>query len=313
VCIVNWNCRRELRRCLASLTPRRQGLRLEVIVVDNGSADGAADMVERDFPRARLLRNAANAGFARACNQAARLARGRFLFFLNNDTVAPAGALARLVAFARANPEAGLVGPRLSDRHGRVQCSARRRPTVAALLHRLTLLRWTGLFRPAYRRYRGRDADREATRPVEVLMGAALLMPRRLWRAVGGWDEGYTFGGEDIDLCARVARTHRVVYHPAVGVLHLGRASSRRHPGYSTAHTLVGIARSLRQTGTPRPALLAYKLAFTLDLPLRGLLLAGRWLAGRLRGRAAAAERARQELAGLAYFARHLMGAFWRA
>jgi GT2 family glycosyltransferase len=313
VCVVNWNCREELRRCLRSLTPRRQQLRLEVIVVDNGSTDGAAEVVERDFPRVRLVRNAGNAGFARACNQAAEVARGRYLFFLNNDTVVPPEALARLVAFARANPEAGLVGPRLRDGRGRVQCSARRRPTVAALLHRVTFLRWTRLFRSAYRRYRGRDVDPEATRPVEVLMGAALLMPRRIYREVGGWDEGYTFGGEDIDLCARVGLRHEVVYHPVVEVLHLGRVSSRRHTGFAAAMTLVGITRSLRRTGTSSLALGLYKFAVTLDLPLRALALAGHWLVSRLRGNERGAARAAQDLAGLAYFARHAAGAFWRA
>lgn len=313
VCIVNWNCRDELRRCLASLTPKRQGIRLEVIVVDNASRDGAPDMVEREFPRVRLVRNERNLGFARACNQAAYRARGKYLFFLNNDTIVPRNALARLVSFARANPEVGLLGPRLRDPDGRIQCSVRRLPTVAALLHRLTLLRWTGFFRRAYQRYRGRDLDTAQARPVEVLMGAALLMPRRLFRQLGGWDEGYTFGGEDIDLCARVSRTHEIVYYPSVEVLHLGRVSSRQHTGYATAHTLVGITRSLRATGTSSLILTIYKLAFMLDLPLRTLLLLGQWLGNTWQGRQHPAARARQELVGLAYFVRYALAAFWRA
>jgi GT2 family glycosyltransferase len=311
VCIVNWNCRELLRDCLRSLTPRRQGVPLEVIVVDNCSADGTADMVERDFPHVRLVRNQVNLGFACACNQAARLARGRFLFFLNNDTRVGARALRRLVEHARGHPEVGLLGPRLVDARGRTQASARRRPTVAALLHRLVLLRWTGLFRAAYRRYRGRDHARGG--PVEVLMGAALLMPRRLFRALGGWDEGYTFGGEDIDLCARVARSHQVVYHPDALVLHLGRASSRQHPGFAHSNTLIGITRSLRRTGTPGWLLAVYKLLFTLDLPLQGLLAAGRYLVSRLRGRPRRAARAWLDLRGLAYFARYGLARFWRA
>src|SRR5581483_7843704 len=75
VCIVNWNCREVLRECLGSLLRHEQGATLEVIVVDNASSDGAADMVERDFPEVVLVRNRENLGFGKANNQAARLAR----------------------------------------------------------------------------------------------------------------------------------------------------------------------------------------------------------------------------------------------
>jgi GT2 family glycosyltransferase len=313
VCIVNWNCRALLRNCLRSLAPQRQGVPLEVIVVDNASTDGAADMVARDFPGVVLLRNDSNAGFARANNQAARLARGAYLFFLNNDTVVPDGALARLCRFAAANPRAGLVGPCLRDGQGRVQTSARRRPSLAALTHRLTWLRWTGLFRSAYRAYRGRNGNPRDARRVEVLMGAALLMPRAVYQRVGGWDESYTFGGEDIDLCARVGRSFDVLHHPAVEITHFGRASSRQRPGWASAQTLIGITHSLRQAGTNSWALAAYKLALMIDLPLRGLLLTMRFGWSKLRGRRTHAGRAWQDLCGLGWFVRHGLGAFWRA
>src|SRR5437762_4353250 len=102
VCIANWNCRALLRACLESLHDQPQGVRVETVVVDNASHDGAADMVARDFPEVLLVRNAQNVGFARANNQAAARAGGRYLLFLNNDTVVPAGALRRLVEFADA-------------------------------------------------------------------------------------------------------------------------------------------------------------------------------------------------------------------
>jgi GT2 family glycosyltransferase len=313
VCIVNWNCRELLRNCLRSLGSRRQGVRVEVIVVDNGSVDGAADMVARDFPRVRLVRNADNRGFSAANNQAAALARGRYLFFLNNDTLVPPGTLRQLRDFLRARPEVGLVGPQLRDGDGQPQVSARGRPEVGALLHRVALLRRTGLFRGAYRRYRGRDGDFTTTRRVEVLMGAALFLRRSTFRQCGPWDEAYTFGGEDIDLCMRIGRRHDVVYHPAVEITHFGRASSRQHAGYARIHTVAGITRFLRRSGTPAAAILAYKLAVTLDAPLQWLLHAGQYLWRRLGGRQAKAAKSLLVVQATGHFLTRGLVTFWRA
>src|SRR5436190_21020507 len=129
VCIVNWNCRALLRGCLESLRRQPTGIRWEVIVVDNGSKDGAADMVERDFPETTLVRNGTNLGFSRANNQAARLASGRYVFFLNNDTIVPPGALEELVDLADASPGIGIVGARLRDAKAMVQAAFRQRLT----------------------------------------------------------------------------------------------------------------------------------------------------------------------------------------
>ncbi|HBI46079.1 MAG TPA: glycosyltransferase family 2 protein [Planctomycetales bacterium] len=312
VCIVNWNCRKLLKACLRSLTSQLQGLRLEVIVVDNASTDGAADMVARVFPRVVLVRNADNAGFARANNQAARLARGRYFFFLNNDTVVPPGTLRRLVEYARAHPEIGLLGPRMRDRRGRTQVSCRRRPTVAALLHRTCLLRWTGLFRAAYRRYRSRDAAVDQVRPVEVLMGAALLTRRSLFRESGGWGEEFPFGGEDIDLCTRIGRGRAVVYHPGIEILHYGRASSRQRIDVVYAQTIIGVARAMRKAGASSTALGMYKLVVTLDEPLHWLRQFGQYLWRRARRRRAAAERSLMVLHGIGGFVMRGLPEFWR-
>ena len=312
VCVVNWNCRALLRACLDSLLRHEQGVRLEVIVVDNASADGAADMVAEEFPEAVLVRNAANVGYARANNQAAALARGGHLFFLNNDTEVPPETLRQLLDYTEAHPEVGLLAPRLRDGRGRVQSSCRNRPTVAALLHRTCLFRWTGLFRGAYRRYRWRGEGLEKTRSVEVAMGAALFVRRDVFAASGGWDEDYAFGGEDIDLCTRIGRQRPIVYFPEAEVVHHGRASSRLHPGYAHTNTVVGITRFLRRSGTPRAALLAYKLTLTLDAPLQWLGHAARYASQRLRGQRRSAARTLLGLRGLGHFLRHGLFSLWR-
>lgn len=312
VCIANWNCRDYLRQCLESLLDAPQGVGLEVIVVDNASTDGAADMVERDFPEVILIRNSTNLGFARANNQASRRAQGRYLFFLNNDTLIPKEALGQLLEFAMAHPEAGIIGPRLCDASGRTQLSYRLEPTLGTLLHRTALLRWTGLLRGAYHRYRRNAFHTETTRPVEVLMGAAMLIPREAFFRVGGWDEEFTFGGEDIDLSTRIRRHGLVVYHPDVEIVHYGRVSTRQHIGFASSHMNIGFLRFLRKNGSSRLGLILYKLVVTLDLPFQ---IAAKWAQyglRRLLRQQSKAAKTRLALKGLTHFMRQGMGDFWR-
>jgi GT2 family glycosyltransferase len=313
VCIANWNCREFLRNCLESLRLERRMVRLEVIVIDNCSKDGSAEMVRWGFPEVVLHVNPANFGFARANNQAAERAQGRYLFFLNNDTVVPAGALRELLDYAEAHPEVGMIGPRLCDAEGRPQLSYRQRPTVGPLLHRTTLLRWTRLFRGAYRRYRRQDFDPNTTRPVEVLMGAALLLPRNVFFACGCWDEHYAFGGEDLDLSYQVGEHYPVVYHPDVEIIHYGRVSTRQHIGYVSAQMAMGFARYLRKTGCPRPALWAYKAIVVLDAPIQLVDKAVQYTWRRWQGRREDAEKSLLALKGLWYFFRRGCWRFLRA
>jgi N-acetylglucosaminyl-diphospho-decaprenol L-rhamnosyltransferase len=313
VCIANWNCRDLLRTCLESLHDQPQGVHLETIVVDNASSDGAAEMVAHEFPEVILQRNEANLGFARANNQAAARARGRYLFFLNNDTVLPPNTLRRLVEYADTHPEVGIIGPRLRDRLGQPQVSYRHRPTLATLLHRTSLLRWTGLLRHAYRRYRRLDFDPETTRPVEVLMGAAMLLPREVFFSCGGWDEDFIFGGEDLDLSTRVGQSYRVVYHPLVEILHYGRVSTRQHIGFASSHMAIGFLRYLRKTGCSRVALLTYKLIITLDAPVQVLGKGLQYLWRCLRGQPGKAEKSLLALRGWGHFLLRGLAPFWRA
>jgi N-acetylglucosaminyl-diphospho-decaprenol L-rhamnosyltransferase len=313
VCIASWNCRSLLRECLLSLRDEQRRVRLEVIVIDNASTDGAAEMVSREFPEVTLHVNPANFGFSRANNQAAERSRGRYLFFLNNDTSVPPGAIGELLDYAQAHPDIGMLGPRLRDPEGRTQLSYRRRPTVAPLLHRSNVLRWTRLFRSAYRHYRRQSFTADSTRPVEVLMGAALFVPRTVFCSVGGWDEKFTFGGEDMDLSYQVGKRFPVIYHPEVEILHHGRVSTRQHIGYVSPHMAIGFARFLRKTGCPWPALWVYKLTIILDAPVQLIDKALQCLWRKLHGRHADAEKSRLAMLGQWYFLRRALIPFLRA
>lgn len=271
VCIVNWNCVELLRKCLRSILHQPQGVELEVIVVDNASTDGAADMVADEFPEVRLIRNSSNVGFSRGNNQAAEVARGRYLFFLNNDTELAPETLADFLAFSERNPGVGMIGPKLRGQNGEHQISYRTRPTLPALLHRISFLRWTGLFREAYYRYRRETFEPEGIRTVEVLMGAAVFLPRSVFEHSGRWDERYRFGGEDLDLSTQVGRNHQLVYFSQVEVLHYGRVASRANVGFSQPNVAIGYVHYFRKAGVGSVGLLLYKVLVTIDAPLQVL------------------------------------------
>ncbi len=121
ICIANWNCREQLRHCLKSIQIAKQDLKCEVVVVDNASGDGSPEMVAADFSWVALIKNPKNYGFARANNQAAAHSHGKYLFFLNNDTVVGPESLTKIVAFMNAHPGVGMAGPRLIGLDGKAQ------------------------------------------------------------------------------------------------------------------------------------------------------------------------------------------------
>jgi N-acetylglucosaminyl-diphospho-decaprenol L-rhamnosyltransferase len=313
VCIANWNCRDMLRACLYSLLRQPQGAGLEVVVVDNASTDGATEMVKREYPEVTLVQNSENRGFAKASNQAAALAKGRYLFFLNNDTLVPERAIGKLFQFAEQNPHLGMIGPRLRDSAGDFQISYRSRPTVSALLHRTVLFRWTRLFSRPYREYRRNRFNPFHRGPVDLLMGAAVFMPRNVFEDCGRWDEDFPFGGEDLELAARVGRSYPVYYLPDVEITHYGRVSSRLNIGFSTESVAAGYIQYLRKTGTPNWQIIGYKLAVSFDSPLQLIGKILEYASRRLAGRREKAGKSLLAAQGLWYFVRHSYPKFWKA
>ncbi|MGC9346849.1 MAG: glycosyltransferase family 2 protein, partial [Anaerolineae bacterium] len=141
VIVVTWNVRELLDRALTSLYAcwgRRAGM--EVIVVDNASSDGTAQMVSTQYPQARLLPNAENLGFAGGNNQGLATAEGKYLLLLNADTEVLDGALTELVGYLEQHPTVGLAGPHLLNPDGTTQSSRRRFPTLATLFLESTWL-----------------------------------------------------------------------------------------------------------------------------------------------------------------------------
>jgi GT2 family glycosyltransferase len=224
--VVSYETRDDLLRCLAALAGNVT-LPHEVIVVDNASTDGSAAAVREGFPTARVIQNAANAGFARACNQGLRAARAPLSLLLNSDAEVRPGAVEAMAALLDARPEVGIVGPRTRNADGTVQVS------FGPALTPLAEWRQRALVRAVRARDRGALSRLEALSAVEHepdwVSGSCLMARAEALRAVGGFDEGFFLYEEDVDLCVRVRRAgYRVVFTPAAEVVHrLGRSMER--------------------------------------------------------------------------------------
>ena len=223
IVVVSYNTREVLRRCLELVRAGSRGLDVELIVVDNASTDRSAEMVAECFPEATLIANQRNVGFGKANNLAFLRTRGRYVLLLNPDTAVGPDALAELVRFADAHPDAGVVGARLEYPNGSLQHSAFRFPDLRQA--------WFGFFDvvPIDSRINGRYEPARYERPfrAEHLLGACLLLRREALEQVGPFDPRYFMYFEETDLCARLRRAGwDNLYTPAARVVHLGATST---------------------------------------------------------------------------------------
>lgn len=225
VVVVNWNTRRLLRECLGLL--RDDEVRANnVWVVDNGSADGSADMVYAEFPAANLVRNQTNVGFAAANNQVLRSLGTRYALLLNTDARVPAGGIARLAADLESMPAVAIVGPMYVWPDGSFQASYADFPGLASeVLQALGLAR--RLVRPGFPSH-GPGAD-AGLRRVDWVFGACMMVRMSAVRDVGLLDEGFFFYGEEVDWCYRFRGCGwGVWYDPSVVVTHLVGQSAQK-------------------------------------------------------------------------------------
>jgi GT2 family glycosyltransferase len=221
ILIVAHNSSAVLPACLASVAAETT-LAHEIIIVDNASVDGTASLVRTCFPQVTLIENRVNAGFAAATNAASRLAQGRYLLLLNPDTVMHREALDRLVHFMDAQPEIGIVAPRVVDEAGKMAANTQRFHTPGTLFWR-TLCSGP-LAALARRKWAQLDAQDQRGYAV---FGCALLIRSDLYRALGGLDERFFLYEEDIDLCYRATQAGWGVTQVAeVFVTHYGGKSS---------------------------------------------------------------------------------------
>lgn len=219
VIIVTFNSALHIAACLRSL-----GQADEIVVVDNASSDDTCDIVAREAPKTKLIRNASNRGFAAAVNQGIAATSSPFVLLLNPDTTLRSN-LQPLVERCLI-PQVGAAGGKLVDGKGQAQIGFNFRsfPTPAALLFEVLLINRLWPSNPVNRRYRCLDADPDTAREVDQPAGAFLMIRRDVLRQVGGLDENFhPIWFEDVDLCLRVRKAgHMIHYEPRCVAEHTG-------------------------------------------------------------------------------------------
>ncbi len=221
VVIVTYNSRRVVPACLASLAAHTSRSTCEIVVVDNASSDGTAEMIAREFPWVRLVRHR-NHGLSAGINAGVEASSGEYVAVLNPDIRFDGDVVSPLAAYLRDHQDAGVVAPKLLNDDGTLQMSCRAFPGYStAFFNRYSIL--TRLF-PRNRmssRYLMSNFDHSSLQDVDWVSGAALMFSRRVFDELGGWDPAFFLFNEDVDFCRRAHDAgYRVVYYPGVAVYH---------------------------------------------------------------------------------------------
>ncbi|MFQ5797956.1 MAG: glycosyltransferase family 2 protein [Bacteroidota bacterium] len=226
IILVNHNTREILRKCLSSIGKQAKGIAYEIILVDNNSTDGSAEMVQREFPAVRLIRNSENRGFAAANNQGISRACGDYTLLLNSDTEVLDGAIQRTVEFMERHPKASIVGCRLLNRDGTLQPSCRSFPSVLNLFTESFFLYLIFKRSKFFGKYYMSFFNHGSIREVDVVKGAYMMIRKEVFDRVGLFDESYFMYAEEMDFCYRAKKSgHKVFFYPGSQVIHLGGGS----------------------------------------------------------------------------------------
>ncbi|PKQ28062.1 MAG: hypothetical protein CVT63_04680 [Candidatus Anoxymicrobium japonicum] len=246
--VINRNTSELLRECIETIFASEFAGGISVWVVDNGSDDGAPQMVLREFPGVDLIWNSSNAGYARACNQGINATREPYVLILNSDTALSANAVTEVIGYLERNPKAAIAAPMLRNSDGSLQYSCREFPSIkTAFVHG-----FLGLIRDentCSARYKKINWDHERESNVDWVSGAFMAIRREALEEIGGFDEKYFMYVEDVDLCWRMWRAGwSVGYVPSAEVFHHIGMSSGATPARMVFHHHRGMLRFHRKS-----------------------------------------------------------------
>jgi GT2 family glycosyltransferase len=222
IIILNYNTKEFLKECLESLEKRRNEADFEIIVSDNGSVDKSVEMLKDKFPKIKLLRGE-NVGFSKGNNRARSEVKGKYILFLNPDTVVKKGAIKKTLDYLKEHKKVGAITCKLVLPNGSLDKDVRRSfPTPWVSFSHL-VLRADRIFPKSklFSKYWYGYIDEDEVHEVDAIQGAFFLSPKKVLDEVDWFDEDYFFDGEDIDLCYQIRQKgYKIVYYPKAEVVH---------------------------------------------------------------------------------------------
>jgi len=237
VIIVNYNVKHFLEQCLCSVQKAIEGMEAEIMVIDNNSSDGSIDFLSSRFATIRFIASHENIGFARACNLGLKLAKGRYILFLNPDTVIPGDCLKKCIAFLESKPDAGAAGIKMLDGSGRfLKESKRSFPAPLTSLFKLFGLARLFPNSKIFSKYHLGHLDANKDHEIDVLAGAFMMVKKEVLDKTGGFDETFFMYGEDVDLSYRIQKTlcettggnYKNYYFSGSSIIHFKGESTKR-------------------------------------------------------------------------------------
>nr|MBP6456879.1 glycosyltransferase [Chitinophagaceae bacterium] len=230
VIIVNYNVKYFLEHCLHSVLAASRNIIYEIIVVDNNSKDGSNEMVEEKFPNIVLIKNDINIGFAKANNQAFHIAKGKYILYLNPDTIVAEDCFEKCVAYMEQHEDVGALGCRLIDGKGQFLPESKRGyPSAWAAFCKISGL--SSLFKKSKRfnqYHMGFLAENEIAE-VDILVGCFMFCRKKVLDITGSFSEEYFMYGEDIDLSHKIIEAgYKNIYFPETTIIHYKGESTKK-------------------------------------------------------------------------------------
>lgn len=230
IIIVNYNVKYFLEQCLFSVKKATASFEAEIIVVDNASTDGSMEYLLTKFPEVHFIDNPDNRGFSKACNQGLHIATGRYILFLNPDTILSEDSISKCVLFFESHPEAGACGVRMIDGTGHFLPESKRAfPSLSTSFYKLSGLSAMFPRSPRFSRYYLPNISERQNKEVDVLSGAFMMVRKKILEDTGGFDERFFMYAEDIDLSYRIQQSgHKNYFMAETTIIHFKGESTKK-------------------------------------------------------------------------------------